>query len=80
MDVLSNVIKFFFGSKSDKDHKQIEPYVRKIKEIYPSIERLTNDELREHSAALMRRIADAIASDEKHIAEQKIKSVTVTED
>ena len=73
MDVLSNVIKFFFGSKSDKDHKQIEPYVRKIKEIYPSIERLTNDELREHSAALMRRIADAIASDEKHIAEQKIK-------
>ena len=73
MDVLSNVIKFFFGSKSDKDHKQIEPYVRKIKEIYPLIERLTNDELREHSAALMRRIADAIASDEKHIAEQKIK-------
>ncbi|MBQ6571877.1 MAG: preprotein translocase subunit SecA, partial [Alistipes sp.] len=73
MDVLSNVIKFFFGSKSDKDRKQIEPYVRKIKEIYPSIERLTNDELREHSAALMRRIADAIASDEKHIAEQKVK-------
>ena len=71
MDILSNVIKFFFGSKSDKDRKQIEPYVRKIKEIYPSIERLTNDELREHSAALMKRIADAIAADEAHIVEQK---------
>ncbi len=71
MDIVSNVIKFFFGSKSDKDRKQIEPYVRKIKEIYPSIERLSNDELREHSAALMRRIADAIASDEAHIVEQK---------
>ena len=71
MDILSNVIKFFFGSKSDKDRKEIEPYVRKIKEIYPSIERLTNDELREHSAALMKRIADAIAADEAHIVEQK---------
>ncbi len=73
MDILSNVIKLFFGSKADKDRKQIEPYVRKIKEIYPSIERLSNDELREHSTALMKRIADFIAADEAHIVEQKEK-------
>ena len=73
MDILSNVIKLFFGSKADKDRKQIEPYVRKIKEVYPSIERLSNDELREHSAALMKRIADFIAADEAHIVEQKAK-------
>ena len=73
MDILSNVIKLFFGSKADKDRKQIEPYVRKIKEVYPSIEKLSNDELREHSAALMRRIADFIAADEAHITEQKAK-------
>ena len=46
MDILSNIIKLFFGSKADKDRKQIEPYVQKIKEIYPSIEKLSNDELR----------------------------------
>ena len=73
MDILSNVIKLFFGSKADKDRKQIEPYVHKIKDIYPSIERLSNDELREHSAALMKRIADFIAADEAHIVEQKAK-------
>ena len=73
MDILSNVIKLFFGSKADKDRKQIEPYVRKIKEVYPSIERLSTDELREHSAALMKRIADFIAADEAHIVEQKAK-------
>ncbi len=73
MDILSNVIKLFFGSKADKDRKQIEPYVRKIKEVYPSIEKLSNDELRERSAALMRRIADFIAADEAHIVEQKEK-------
>ena len=73
MDIVSNIIKLIFGSKADKDRKQIEPYVQKIKDIYPSIERLSNDELREHSAALMKQIADFIAADEAHIAEQKVK-------
>ena len=73
MDILSNIIKLFFGSKADKDRKQIEPYVQKIKEIYPSIEKLSNDELRARSAALMKQIADFIASDEAHIVEQKAK-------
>ena len=73
MDIVSKVIKLLFGSKSDKDRKQIEPYVQKIKDIYPSIMKLSNDELREHSAALMRRIADFIAADESHIAEQKYR-------
>ncbi|MBR6560687.1 MAG: preprotein translocase subunit SecA, partial [Alistipes sp.] len=73
MDIVSNIIKLFFGSKADKDRKQIEPYVQKIKEIYPSIEKLSNDELRARSAALMKQIADFIASDEAHIVEQKAK-------
>ena len=73
MDILSDVIKLFFGSKADKDRKQIEPYVNKIKEIYPSIQKLSNDELRARSAALMKQIADFIAADEAHIVEQKAK-------
>ncbi|MBE6198895.1 MAG: preprotein translocase subunit SecA [Rikenellaceae bacterium] len=73
MDIVSSIIKFFFGSKADKDRKQIEPYVQKIKEIYPSIEKLSNDELRGRSAALMQQIADFIAQDEAHIVEQKDK-------
>ena len=73
MDIVSNIIKLLFGSKADKDRKQIEPYVKKITEIYPSIKALTNDELREHSAALMKKIADFIASDEAHIVELKAK-------
>ena len=72
MDILSSVLKFFFGSKADKDRKEVEPYVLKIKEIYPSIQKLTNDELRERTAALRRQIAEYIADDEEHIAKQKI--------
>ena len=73
MDIVSSIIKLLFGSKSDKDRKQIEPYVKKITEIYPSIKALTNDELRAHSAGLMKKIADFIASDEAHIVELKAK-------
>ena len=73
MDILSSIIKFFFGSKADKDRKEVEPYLLKIKEIYPKIKELTNDELRERTAALRRQIAEYIASDEAHIAQQKVK-------
>ena len=73
MDILTKVIKLFFGSKSDKDRKEIMPYVEKIKALYPSISALSNDELRARSQALSQSIADFIADDEKHIAEQKLK-------
>ena len=71
MDILTGLIKLLFGSKADKDRKEVEPYLNKIKEIYPSIKALSNDELRAHSAALRKRIADFIAEDEASIIEQK---------
>ena len=71
MDILSKVIKLFFGSKADKDRKEIVPYVEKIKAIYPSIAKLTNDELRARSAALSKAIADFIAADEQSIVKNK---------
>ncbi len=73
MDILTGLIKLFFGSKADKDRKEVEPYLVKIKEIYPSIKALSNDELRAHSAELRRRIAEFIAGDEAHIVKQKAK-------
>ncbi len=73
MDILASVIKFIFGSKADKDRKEIEPYLHKIKAVYPTIEALSNDGLRERSADLMRRIADFIAADEARIVELKAK-------
>ena len=73
MDFLSKIIKLFFGSKAEKDRKEIEPYVQKVRDVYPSIKALSNDELRAKSAALMKKIADFIAGDEAHIVEQKAK-------
>ncbi|MDE6570363.1 MAG: preprotein translocase subunit SecA [Alistipes sp.] len=71
MDILASLIKAVFGSKADKDRKEIEPYIQKIKAVYPAIEALTNDELRARSEALKQQIADFIAPDETHIVELK---------
>ncbi len=71
MSILTTLIKFVFGSKADKDRKEIEPYLLKIKEVYPSIEQLSNDALRERCDALKARIAAFIADDEQRIVELK---------
>ena len=70
-NVVSGLIKLFFGTKSEKDRKLIQPYVDKIKAIYPSIKQLTNDELRARSLALKSSIAEYISGEEKQIEELK---------
>ena len=37
MDIVASIIKALFGSKADKDRKQIEPYLEKIKAVYLSL-------------------------------------------
>ncbi|MDE5578630.1 MAG: preprotein translocase subunit SecA [Alistipes sp.] len=69
MDIVASLIKMIFGSKADKDRKEIEPYLQKIKAVYPSIEALSNDGLRARSEALRQAIADCIAPDEARIVE-----------
>ncbi|MFI3305364.1 MAG: preprotein translocase subunit SecA [Rikenellaceae bacterium] len=73
MDILSSLIKLVFGSKADKDRKEIEPYIARIKAIYPQIESLTNDELRAKSAELRGGIAEFISPEESRIVEIKAK-------
>ena len=73
MDIVTGLLKMIFGSKADKDRKEVQPYIDRIKAVYPTIEKLTNDELRAHSAGLMRQIADHIADDEARIVEMKAR-------
>ena len=73
MDIAASLIKLFFGSKADKDRKEVEPYLVKIKAVYPTIEALSNDELRARSQNLKKQIADYIAADEARIVELKAR-------
>ena len=67
MNVVQSILKLFFGTKSDKDRKEIQPYVDKILALYPSIDALDNDALRascevynRHNAA-MRKLDEVLA-------------------
>lgn len=58
-----------FGNKSQKDLKEINPYVKKIQEVYPSIERLSHDELRAKTDEIKQRIQDYVAPERARVAE-----------
>ncbi len=72
MDIVSGILKLFFGTKSDKDRKEIEPYVRQILAQYETIDLLSNDDLRSRSDELRKTISDAIAPLEHLIAELRV--------
>ncbi len=52
-----------FGNKSQRDLKEITPYVEKVKAVYPSIKELSNDELRGRIDAIKQRIQDYVADE-----------------
>ncbi len=58
-----------FGTKSEKDIKEIKPIVSKIQEAYKTISTLSNDELRARSASLKARIQEHISGENNKIAE-----------
>ncbi|MDH6306545.1 preprotein translocase subunit SecA [Parabacteroides sp. PF5-5] len=58
-----------FGNKSQRDLKEIDPYVKKIKDVYPSIEVLSNDDLRAKTDEIRKRISDYVAEDRAKVEE-----------
>jgi len=60
-----------FGSKSERDIKQLRPLVEKINQEYAKLRDLSNDELRGKTFAFKQKIQDYIADIEAEIAKLK---------
>ncbi len=73
MAIITSLLKKFFGTKADRDLKEIQPFVDKIREVFPGIDKLSNDELREESNKLKRLIAERISEDEARKKEIRAK-------
>ena len=67
----TDVFKKIFGTKAERDLKQLQPVLQKVLAAYPEIDRLSDDQLREKSAELRKIIHDRIAADEDRIAQIK---------
>ena len=66
-------LQSLFGNKSSKDMKLIQPLVDKVKETYPEIKALSNDELRARTKELQKYVQDSANEQKAKIAELKAK-------
>ncbi len=70
---LNTFLSKIFGNKSQRDLKEMQPIVDKIKALGPKMEGLSNDELRAQIDTVRADIAASIAGDEQQIAQTKEK-------
>ncbi len=67
----NEILSKMFGNKSQRDLREVMPYVEKIKVAYEEISKLSSDEVRQHTEAIKQRIADYSAAETNRIAELK---------
>ncbi|MBR4563783.1 MAG: preprotein translocase subunit SecA [Paludibacteraceae bacterium] len=65
------IITKLFGNKAQKDMRAIQPVVEQIKAQYEHIDKLSNDELRSHSWALMDKLQQAVSQQKAEISRLK---------
>ena len=46
-------LRSLFGDKSSRDMKLIQPLVEKVKAVYPEVQKLDNDQLRQRTKAIL---------------------------
>lgn len=63
-----------FGNKSQRDLKEINPYVAKIRDAYTAIEKLSDDELRAKTAEIRQQIQDFVADEKNKIVELRAQA------
>ena len=73
MSILNAILKSFFGSKSDRDLKEVTPILEQIKAVYSTLQVLSNDELRDRTANLRNTIQARTAPIENEISELKLR-------
>ena len=70
---INNFLKSLFGDKSTRDMKLIQPLVEKVKEAYPAIQALSNDELRAKTKEIQKYVQDSAKEQKDQIEALKAK-------
>ena len=65
---MANFFAKLFGSKSQRDLKEVNPYLETTLKIYPVIKELTNDQLRAKTIEFKERIKNEISGEEEELA------------
>ena len=65
------IITKLFGNKSQKDMREVMPYVQKINAVYPDLAKLSNDELRAKTEEIKQQVAAYVQPQKDEIASLK---------
>ncbi|MBO4232401.1 MAG: preprotein translocase subunit SecA, partial [Bacteroidales bacterium] len=68
---MANFLSKLFGTKSDRDLKELKPYLNRALEAYETIKTLSNDELRHKTVEFRELIANTVQEEESRIKEIK---------
>jgi preprotein translocase subunit SecA len=68
LDFITKSVSKLFGTKSDRDLKELQPILSDILAVYPTFSSLSNDELRAKTAEFKKRIADNSSVEREQIA------------
>ena len=52
----NQILRSLFGDKASRDNKLIRPFVEQVKAVYPAMQQLSNDELRQRSKELQQQV------------------------
>ena len=70
---MANFFTKFFGTKSQRDLKQLNPILQKCLAAYDEVQKLTNDELRAKTIEFKGKISTAVANEQKQVDELKAR-------
>ena len=77
---LNDILKRLFGNKSQRDMREIQPYVEQVKQEYEKIKTLDNDALRAKIDEVKAHIQESVADYKKRVAELKAEVETLPYD
>ena len=67
----NKILKSLFGDKSSRDMKLIQPLVEQVKAVYPEVQKLDNDALRQRTKTLQQQVQNSANEQKKRIEELK---------
>ncbi len=65
---MANFLSKLFGTKADRDLKEVQPLLNATLKVYPEIQKLSNDELRAKTLEFKERIRKAVETEEDELA------------
>ena len=67
----NKLLKSLFGDKSSRDMKLIQPLVEQVKAVYPEVQKLDNDALRQRTKTLQQQVQNSAKEQKARIEELK---------